>query len=187
MRKRLVVLDNFYDNPEKIVAFARSRDFRENIKYYKGVRSATKYLSIDSKNKIENALNLFIPYAEWYTGPNGCFQITVPKDPLVCHYDTQDWAGILYLDKNAPLESGTRTYKNKEDNAIDKFSQTKETFKYGHLNFSSFNEVDRIGNIFNRLVLMDGSLIHSAGEYYGTNIQDGRLVQLFFFNTKDNK
>lgn len=187
MRKRFIILDDFYDDPEKIANFARTRKFEENIKYYKGVRSTTRYLPTSTKQKIEQALNLFIPNSNWYTGLNGCFQITLPKDPTVYHHDLQDWAGILYLDKNAPINSGTKTYINIEDGAIDRFSATKTTYRHGHLDPSLFKEVDSIGNIFNRLVLMDGALIHSAGQYYGSSLENGRLVQLFFFDTKDNR
>lgn len=182
MRKRLIVLDDFYENPEEVYLFAKNREFREDIRYYKGVRSTTRYLPIGAKNKIENALNVTIPNSNWYFQLNGCFQITLPKDPTVYHHDLQDWAGILYLDKNAPLNAGTKTYKNIEDGARDRFSETKNTYRKGHLDSSLFKEVDSIGNVFNRLVLMDGALIHSAGEYYGDSLQNGRLVQLFFFD-----
>ena len=44
--------------------------------------------------------------------------------------------------------------------------------------------VDKVGNVFNRLVLFDAKCIHAATEYYGTNISDSRFFQLFFFDIK---
>ena len=43
--------------------------------------------------------------------------------------------------------------------------------------------VDRIGGVYNRLVIWDASLIHSASSYEG--FEDfTRLVQLFFFSVR---
>ena len=40
------------------------------------------------------------------------------------------------------------------------------------------------GNVFNRLVIFDARLIHSAGDYFGHNIETGRLFQMFFFDAR---
>lgn len=42
--------------------------------------------------------------------------------------------------------------------------------------------VDRIGNVYNRLVIWDGSLVHAANCYFGQGLSDGRLFQMFFFD-----
>jgi hypothetical protein len=39
-----------------------------------------------------------------------------------------------------------------------------------------------VGNIYNRLVIMDAQSIHSAGPYFGSNKTDSRLTHLFFFD-----
>lgn len=44
--------------------------------------------------------------------------------------------------------------------------------------------VDVIGNVFNRLVLYRGDIFHSSLDYFGTNKENGRLFQTFFFNTE---
>jgi hypothetical protein len=44
--------------------------------------------------------------------------------------------------------------------------------------------VDRIGNIYNRLILYRGDLFHVSLDYFGRNIADGRLFQTFFLNTE---
>ena len=60
--------------------------------------------------------------------------------------------------------------------------QSKTCFSYGFYDSTKFDTVDVIGNVFNRLVLFKSTIIHSAGEYFGNTKQNGRLVQLFFFN-----
>jgi hypothetical protein len=47
---------------------------------------------------------------------------------------------------------------------------------------SRWEEVDRVGNFYNRLVLFNAQLAHGASAYFGTNLTDGRLFQNFFFN-----
>ena len=99
------------------------------------------------------------------------------------------------MSPDAPLSTGTATFQSKITGIrkFDETNYTEETFKktfsgYGdQINFydnSSFELVDRVGNVFNRLVLFDAKCIHAATEYYGTNINDSRFFQLFFFDIK---
>ena len=44
--------------------------------------------------------------------------------------------------------------------------------------------VDRIGNVYNRLVLYRGDHFHISMDYFGQDINDGRLFQTFFFDTE---
>jgi hypothetical protein len=45
-----------------------------------------------------------------------------------------------------------------------------------------YEMVDTVGNIFNRLVIFDGGLIHAASEYFGWDIPSSRLFHMYFFN-----
>ena len=44
--------------------------------------------------------------------------------------------------------------------------------------------VDRFGNIYNRMVLYRGDIFHVSMDYFGQDKYDGRLFQVFFFNTE---
>ena len=44
--------------------------------------------------------------------------------------------------------------------------------------------VDRIGNVYNRLVLYRADLFHSSLDYFGNSKEDGRLFQTFFFSSE---
>ena len=46
-------------------------------------------------------------------GMNGRFQTCKAGIPLVYHCDDQKWAAMVYLTPNAPLDTGTSTYKSK--------------------------------------------------------------------------
>ena len=90
---------------------------------------------------------------------------------------------MIYLTPNAPIESGTRLMRsrlNQTSHADD--SNIDQAFNGGFLDSTKFDIVDCAGNLYNRLVIMDAQTIHSAGPYFGQRPDDGRLVQLFFFN-----
>jgi hypothetical protein len=55
-------------------------------------------------------------------------------------------------------------------------------FRNGHLDETDFEMVDRIGNVYNRLILFDAKCLHAGINYFGTNKEDGLLFQLFFFD-----
>lgn len=62
------------------------------------------------------------------------------------------------------------------------FESTDVFGETGFYDRSKFELVDTAGNVFNRLVLFDAKCIHSANEYFGTNITNSRLFHLFFFD-----
>ena len=55
---------------------------------------------------------------------------------------------------------------------------------FNSLIYFSWEEVDNFGNIYNRLVLFNSHNVHAVTEYFGDNINNSRLFQLFFFNVK---
>ena len=57
-----------------------------------------------------------------------------------------------------------------------------KVFKNGHYDGTEFDLVDVVGNVYNRIVLFDARLIHAATQYFGNEINNGRLFQLFFFD-----
>jgi hypothetical protein len=43
-----------------------------------------------------------------------------------------------------------------------------------------FTPIDIIGNVFNRLILYPGTAYHKSNDYFGKDVNDGRLTQVFF-------
>lgn len=186
----LIVVDNFYSNPNKVRKFALTHNFIENNNLYKGVRTKERYASTNTKSIFETLINSTICSDSWNTHQfNGCFQATSAENQQVYHCDQNSWAGVLYLSPNAPVKSGTRTMKSKITGLIDCENTPKDlvdmTFQHGYYDSNPFDVLDDIGNIFNRLVLFKSTQIHSAGPYFGTELSNGRLVQLFFFDTRN--
>jgi hypothetical protein len=102
-----------------------------------------------------------------------------------------DWAGVCYLTPDAPLTAGTGIFKHKETGLKNWIydEHTEEETKNAphhvdHIDYTKWELVDRIGNVYNRLILYRGDLFHVSLDYFGKDIQYGRLFQTFFFNTE---
>ena len=191
----LVVVDNFYKEPDAIRDYAINNLTYSTSGYHKGKRSSERFILDGTKEIFERILGQRIYNLEHPEYASGVFQFCTKDDPIVYHVDTQQHAGLVYLSPNAPVSTGTATYKskitgatkfNKEERDSDLF---KQTFKgYGdEINFydgSSYETVDKVGNVYNRLVLFNASSIHAATEYYGNGINNSRFFHLFFFDLK---
>ena len=187
----LIVIDNFYDDPLKVREFALSQKYITED-YYPGKRSEISFSNENIKTKIEE---IIMPFAGKITKfvcndnsvSNGKFQYTTSHDRSWIHSDIYtDWAGIIYLTPNAPLSSGTGFYKL-IDGDID---ENTDEINYNKLcgihrnDMTKWKLVDNIGNVFNRLIIFNSKKFHSSMNYFGTNINDGRLFHVFFFNTE---
>ena len=86
-----------------------------------------------------------------------------------------------------PLKSGTSMYVHKETGIDAIRNQEWNIFKGNFYDDTPFEVVDKIGNKYNRCVLMDARLIHAASRYFGDAITNDRLFQIYFFNTEEQK
>jgi hypothetical protein len=179
------VSDNFYLDPYAVRNFALSKEFIEHKNYHKGKRTDEVYLFDGLQEEFERLMGKKIKNFKQY-GTNGCFQYCIAGDQLVYHCDTQDYAGVLFLSPDAPPQTGTTFYRSKyTKNMTVNSSEHPIVFKNGFLDPTEFEVVDVVGNVFNRLVLFNSRLIHAASSYFGNNLENGRLFQLFFFDLEN--
>jgi len=185
----LIVIDEFYNNPEDTRKFALSQPFDIKGNYpglrtksfaWQSVHDAIEKIIVPSSGKI-------IEWPTEETAYNGSFQLATAKDRSWIHVDQHNnWAGVLFLTPNAPLSSGTRIYQHKSSGLYTR-SPNQEIEKQVNADsqdLSRWEIVDQIGNKFNRLVLFRSNRYHMSGEYFGFTMEDGRLFQVFFFNTE---
>ena len=193
IHKGVMVVDNFYKDPDAIREYVTTNLTFNSSGYHKGERSQERFILNGTKERFEEILGREIINWEHPEYANGRFQFCVKDDPIVYHVDNQMFAGVVFLSPNAPLNAGTATFKSKITGAtrFEEFDTPEfiATFKgYGdEINFldnSSLEIVDKVSNVYNRLVLWDSKTIHAATEYYGDNIHNSRFFQLFFFDVK---
>jgi glycosyltransferase involved in cell wall biosynthesis len=180
--KRFFIIDNVYENPDAVRDFALGLEYNEDLRFYKGLRSKESYRTDGLKQLFENIIGEKI--TNWNEhGFNGGFQVTTAKDPQVYHYDEQKWAAMIYLTPDAPIESGTRLHQSKLNGTRHRSDQFADSaFNGNFYDSTKFDIADVAGNIYNRLIIMDAGCFHSAGPYFGDNLNNGRLIQLFFFD-----
>ena len=181
--KRLFVVDNFYTNPDKIREFALTQvNYAQDLRFYKGYRSTTHYHPPGIVSEFENIIGEKI--TNFPEGVNGCFQLMMSSDIQVYHYDMQKWAAMIYLTPNAPIESGTRLHRAKNNSNIrTKHCTGVDSYFDGDFYDSTKWDIsDSVSNYYNRLIIMKAHNVHSAGSYFGNNFETGRLTHLFFFD-----
>jgi hypothetical protein len=184
MKTNIIVVDNFYNNADNVRNYILTQEF--SVKgNYPGFRTKS-YATDDLKEYFEKFINNNISWFD--TSPetyNGCFQYTTKDMDSWIHRDVTDWAGIIYLTPNAPVKSGTAFFKHIET-GLEEIDDTditnKQKMDKDSNDMSKWEIVDNVANKYNRLVLFRGTRSHRSMEYFGNNLEDGRLFQLFFFN-----
>lgn len=179
MKRTLLIIDDFYTSPDTVRQYALQQEYsvRGN---FPGVRSAP-YLSDDIKSAISHIMNFAGGVTDWLEngGYTGAFQLATCGDRTWIHTDYNNmWAGVLYLTPDAPHTAGTALYRHKATGEHQKVTDDHEGYDY-----TKWDQFDTIGNKYNRLVIYRGDLFHASLDYFGDNLQNGRLFQTFFFNT----
>lgn len=175
----LLVVDDFYKDPDAIREMAEAATYGRDLDYFKGERSTERFLFPWVREEFCRLLKIDI--SGWLTnGANGVFQRTNWNDPLVYHHDRQDYAAAIYLN---PKGAGGTTFWRDEltggRRAPFTEEQAAEVYRPDRLiNRDGWERIDEVAGLYNRLVIWDAHLIHSASYYE----REPRLVQLFFFD-----
>lgn len=120
----------------------------------------------------------------------------------------RQYAAVLYLNLPEQCKGGTIFWRHRgtgwsrrhDDGAVRaagyaNFKSFQQRFLPHNVHASQFNEMAarrqewqpllQVPMCYNRLIIYRGDFFHSIGEVFGSKMDDGRLVQLFFFETLD--
>ena len=166
-----ILIDNFFNDVNSIRNYALSLSYENSSKItgWKGDRTSVTNTSILEyiKSKlvdIDAALsNLELEVYFYYSIDETKNEIKdFSKNRL--HKDVTEWAGVIYLTPNPPLNSGTTLHR---DN--------------GEL-------ICNIENIYNRFIFYKGNTLHGVLNTFGNTIEDSRItITIFGNNTKKVK
>lgn len=155
-----VIVDDFLDKPDLVRKSVLELPF-ESKGPYPGLRSdrADKEYEAYIQAKFETILDCKITE---FVQDSFRFQLCIEDVETWVHKDETDWAAILYLTPDAPYSAGTGIYTSEDD---------------------KYDLVTAIGNVYNRLAMYRGTLLHRSMQAgFGKDKDTGRLTQVFFFN-----
>jgi hypothetical protein len=200
MHKNIIIVDDFYDNPHEV------RDYALNLEYpepdgdytYPGKNSKGSYYSDEIHLKFEKLAGELLDPA----GENGYFRISLDgvSHKQDIHVDPGwEWGAVLYMsDPKDCIDEGGTSFWRHNDMGIENIPRTDEEAQFH--GWPSYKESwsttvygdgqhrDRWTRYalcpmkFNRVVLFRTHLWHSHSFNFGDTLENGRLVQLFFFN-----
>ena len=106
------------------------------------------------------------------------------------HTDSKDcrYAGVLYLSPGALETGGTTFYRLRQaDGSLggnmcpSQHANLREALGVAALPPSAWKEDVAIPNVFNRLIVYRGDLVHAATSYFGVEKRSKRLTVVFFW------
>jgi len=188
------IIDNFFDNPYEVRQIALNflaedhsciiNDLGEN---YPGIRC-----------RVPDSIRVFIiEKLNFNIKTFSCaFHLTSNIHRLgLIHHDSEQYAGLIYLNENPPENSGTilcnpivdeNILKQRNNfnlastthdiKIISEFADYKEQFN------KNFEIEAELANKFNRFVLYKGTRYHAPHYYFGNNLFNSRLVLVFWFS-----
>lgn len=195
-----IVIDNFYENPDLWREFALDLDF------YKGNRGSWPGLRSDFLHNLNPNLFDLVSKKLMYTlhqyGYTNFLELQTTFQLIEESYG-EGWvhdddphftvAGLIYLNEDAPIGSGTTLYSSQSDFNGELYSEIfmndvllanneerEKHKKYRKEQREHFTPTTIIEHVFNRCIIFDPRTWHSADTFFGKNKNDTRLTQVFF-------
>lgn len=198
MLPSLIVLDNFLKDPLAARKLALGLDYDPALKQgnYPGTLS-TAPLEIQGLDAlISKQIGVKVQPAAGTSHEFCRLTLKTDKGRTGVHIDPCFYSGILYLSLPEHCRGGTDFYRHRrtglesvpklpaewvkhgyaDPNALIEDVVNKDTFRS-----SAWERVQRVPMRFNRLILFDPWLFHDAGPGFGDRLENGRLVELMFF------
>ena len=199
-----IVVDNFYEDPDLWRDYALSQDF------FKGDRGNWPGLRTELLHRLDrNLFNVVMKKLLFILKDYGIREVRELQTGFQSIDETygRGWvhdddptfqvAGVIYLNKNAPLGSGTTVYEDSpdfngelytkafaEDVLLASPEDRANYAKYRNEQVSQFKKSIVVENVFNRLIMFDSRCWHSADNFFGTTKDDARLTQVFFIKAR---
>jgi hypothetical protein len=195
-----IVIDNFYEEPDLWREYALSQEF------YKGDRGSwpglrTKLLHELDDNIFRVTLRKLLMVMAQY-GYSEFLELQTAFQMIDGTYG-RGWvhdddpklniAGVIYLNKEAPLDAGTTIYKDQNDFNGDKYTEMfmddvllaspeerSKYEKYREEQVAHFEKTVTVESVYNRLILFDTRNWHSAEKFFGNSVESSRLTQVVF-------
>lgn len=194
-----IILDNFFNDPLKVVNYANSLEYYQDSE---GRWPGKKTKEIHEINKVffeqfgAKVLSILYPtITDKGFNCSLCFQ-KISKEYVHKGWVHQDMAiadftAIVYLSQHT--ECGTSLFDSKNLTSVKGLNGEKKIDMYLTKNFKKgtqylnenndqFIETVKINSKFNRLIMFDAAQYHAAQKFIENNIEEDRLTLIGFFN-----
>ncbi len=197
MYQSLIVVDDFYARPMEVRRFALGCDYPAGLGQltFPGRNSTQSFLPPGLDQVISSLAGEPLVGCGRPNVAHGRFRITLNGEPsrYLVHADPSylTWVAVVYLNPVDHIGGGTTFYRHR-DLQSDRVPSEAVLHTCGVASVAELLQRDgkdpgkwehlmTVPQRFNRLVLYRPWLWHSAGESFGTSLDDGRLVHLLFF------
>ena len=191
-----IILDNFFEEPEKVIKLANSLKYTEaTFGQFPGVRSTPLHLDnfLFFEKFGKKVLTVLYPSI-----PEITFNCELSFQKISKEYLNKGWVhkdlitdftAIVYLSKHK--NCGTSIFDsvdvcpffnktNKKDMYINK--KFEENLLHLDVNNNQFEETINIKSKFNRLIIFDGGQYHAAHKFIEEGVDEDRLTLIGFFS-----
>lgn len=182
----IIIVDNFWYNPKSLRNFAIQQTFETK----KSPAGYTYSIAKPDSFQINRALDLICRII----GANGASEFLLSyfvfetkvdeietKKSAWVHCDPWRWVGLLYLNLPEQCSGGTAFFRHIKSGVTNEKSSDKGRRPIHNVRQDEWEEIYRVSLKWNRLVLFDPSFYHAPTNYFGTDISNARLYQLFTF------
>ncbi|QFS52814.1 DUF6445 family protein [Nostoc sphaeroides] len=205
----IIVIDNFYDDPDEIRKLALSLNYsKDPNKVYPGAEGiAIGYDWTEVMNRMRSYIDEPCQTSSPLRNPpfpQGKFNLALASDENKrlsrVHVDLNRWAGVVYLSRPEDCCGGTSWYRHRASGAITDTQEwmeqifshcagkTAEEYKKDVLkvstDMSQWEEIQRVAMVYNRALILMAHTFHATTCLFGTDINNGRLTQHFELYTK---
>lgn len=192
-----LIVDDFLDNAQQLREAALRLEYPELRGMYPGLNSRERINISGLEQEVSRLVGEpLVPMPP--PQAHGKFRITTAGDvgKARVHVDPAHWSGILYLSRPEDCRGGTEFFRHIPTNSDRGPINDEEARAHGYdtakgmiadilerdtVDDSKWEMTMRVPMRFNRLVLLRPWLWHTAGEAFGSSLQDGRLIYLMFF------
>ena len=200
MPTSLIVVDDFLEDPYILRDAALRLSYPEVKATYPG-RNSMERVNLEGLNQDVSRLvgEPLVPLL--HDQAHGKCRISLASDigTARVHVDASHWSGILYLSRPEDCRGGTEFFRHIPTNTERApYNNREAAEKFGHPSAkqwtadvpedtnddSKWEMTMRVPMRFNRLILLRPWLWHTAGECFGDNLENGRLVYLMFFRSE---
>ena len=201
--------DNFFKYPDDIRKFALKQDFTPSTGgKFPGERTRElRHLDRDLRARIVKKIlsTFFRPEDHYGFHVTLNFQKILPYDFLDkdsalnsgwIHRDTgYDLNGLIYLNPFSHIDAGTSFYRERSENIINSpehrfnwYKDHENEHSYLKLlkeNNAQYEEVMRVGNVYNRLIMYEGQNVAHKESSFWVNDFEPRLTLIFFIRNME--